>query len=266
MTRSWNRRERLGPGDISTPQNCLKLADKWEHIWGYSVVIADRESEDSILGQTFSRLELLQRADSGVPGPGRRRHSRIFIRALPTLPSGPPRAVLSVGSSSMRCAVGRKGIGVKRFEGDSITPAGRHKLVNWRARFDRSRGSHIGCDRISESSGWCDDPRSSSYNLPVSLPLRFGAEALWRDDGLYDLIGVINFNFRPRVRGRGSAIFLHVAQHYLPPTAGCIALPRSQLYKLKAVLSTKVQIFIGDTCWRRSPKIAEPTRTKVALN
>jgi hypothetical protein len=57
-----------------------------------------------------------------------------------------------------------------------------------------------------------------------------------------------------------------VAQDDFSPTAGCIALPRSQLYKLKAILSTKLQIFIGDTCWRRSPKIAEPTRTRVALS
>ncbi len=183
---------------------------------------------------------------------------------LPALSNGSPRGILSVGSLSMRCAVGRKGIGVKRFEGDSITPKGKYKLVGWLARFDRSCGSHMYCGRISKSSGWCDDPSSSAYNLPVSLPLRFGAEALWRDDQLYDLIGVINFNFRPRVRGRGSAIFLHVAQDNFSPTAGCIALPRSQLYKLQAILSKTVQIFIGDKCWRRSPKIAEPTRTRVA--
>jgi L,D-peptidoglycan transpeptidase YkuD (ErfK/YbiS/YcfS/YnhG family) len=207
---------------------------------------------------------LLQKVDI-LHAPGPPRHSRIFVRPLPMLPYyGPPRAILSVGLSSMRCAVGRKGIGVKRFEGDSVTPAGKYRIVDWRARFDRSPASHAECRRIVKSSGWCDDPRSPAYNLPVSLPLRFSAEALWRADHLYDLIGVINFNFRPRARGRGSAIFLHAADDDFSPTAGCVALPRSQLRKLKAVLSSKPQVFIGDKCWRRSPKIAEPTRIRVA--
>ncbi|MGO8737950.1 L,D-transpeptidase family protein [Rhodoblastus sp.] len=164
----------------------------------------------------------------------------------------------------MRCAVGRNGIGVKRAEGDSVTPVGRYNIVSWRARFDRSRGSHIGCHRISTSSGWCDDPASPAYNRLVQLPHRFSAEALWRDDGLYDLIGVVDFNFRPRVRNRGSAIFLHIAHDDYAPTAGCVAISRSQLCKLKSVLSRKAQIFIGENCWRRSPKIAEPTRIRVA--
>lgn len=231
---------------------------------GWVASLQGRESDRPILVQSFhSRSDLSQKVDI-LHAPVLRRQTRIFVRALAILCAGSPGAIFSVGSWSMRCAVGRKGIGVKRFEGDSITPMGRYKIVSWRARFDRSPSSHIDCDRISKSSGWCDDPRASAYNLAVSLPLRFSAEALWRDDHLYDLIGVIDFNSRPRVRGRGSAIFLHVARDDFSPTAGCIALPRGQLYKLKAILSRKPQIFIGDKCWRRSPKIAEPTRIRVA--
>ena len=195
---------------------------------------------------------------------GWRRHSRIFVRALPLLPSFSPRAVLRVGSLSMPCVVGRGGIGVKRREGDGITPAGHYKIIRWRARFERLPGSHVGCRRILKDSGWCDDPRSPAYNHPVRFPYPSSAEALWRDDRLYDLIGVVNFNFRPRVRGRGSAIFLHIAHDDFSPTAGCVALPRGLLRKLKSILSSRPQIFIGDRCWRRSPKIADPTRITVA--
>lgn len=210
-----------------------------------------------------SRFELLKKINVFLAR-GRRRHSRIFVRSLPLLPSVAPRAVLRVGSLSMPCVVGRSGIGVKRMEGDAITPAGNYKIIQWRAQFDRLSGSHVGCRQILKNSGWCDDPRSPAYNHPVRLPYPFSAEAMWRDDQLYDLIGVINFNFRPRVRGRGSAIFLHIAHDDFSPTAGCIALPRARLRKLKSILSAQPQIFIGERCWRRSPKTADPTRIRVA--
>ena len=52
-------------------------------------------------------------------------------------------------------------------------------------------------------------------------------------DGLYDIVGVLGWNDAPVERGRGSAIFLHVARADLAPTDGCIALP---LADLRAVL------------------------------
>lgn len=195
---------------------------------------------------------------------GSHRLSHLFVRSLPLLPARPRCAVLSAGSRSLRCAVGRNGVGVKRIEGDSITPIGHYNIVNWYARFDRKPRFRVGCVMISRSTGWCDDPHSFAYNRIVRLPHPFSAETLWRDDHLYDLVGVINFNFRPRIRGRGSAIFLHFAQNDLAPTAGCVALHTTELYKLKSILSARAQIFIGDRYWRRSPKIADPTLTSVA--
>ena len=47
---------------------------------------------------------------------------------------------------------------------------------------------------------------------------------MWRDDELYDVVVVLGYNMRPRVRGRGSAIFMHLARPGYAPTAGCIAL------------------------------------------
>ena len=52
---------------------------------------------------------------------------------------------------------------------------------------------------------------------------------MWRDDHLYDIVGVLDWNISPRVRGRGSAIFLHLARPGYRPTAGCIALSRRDL-------------------------------------
>ena len=61
---------------------------------------------------------------------------------------------------------------------------------------------------------------------------RRSGDHLWRDDALYDLIVEIDHNTRPRVAGRGSAVFVHVARPGFAPTAGCVALENGRLRRL----------------------------------
>ncbi|MBJ3776355.1 hypothetical protein [Acuticoccus mangrovi] len=46
-----------------------------------------------------------------------------------------------------------------------------------------------------------------------------------RNDHLYDYVMVMDHNQMPRVRGGGSAIFVHVARSGFGATEGCIAFP-----------------------------------------
>lgn len=85
--------------------------------------------------------------------------------------------------------------------------------------------------------GWCDDPPDRNYNRLVRRPYPGSAERLWRDDHLYDVIIVIGHNDCPRIRGRGSAVFMHVARPGLAPTAGCVALRLPHLLRLLQRLS-----------------------------
>jgi L,D-peptidoglycan transpeptidase YkuD (ErfK/YbiS/YcfS/YnhG family) len=62
------------------------------------------------------------------------------------------------------------------------------------------------------------------------------AEGLKRPDHLYDVVLVLGYNDRPRIRERGSAIFVHLARHRYLPTAGCIALIRRDMLALLAQL------------------------------
>ena len=88
---------------------------------------------------------------------------------------------------------------------------------------------------MRRNDGWCEDSRHGRYNCPIRLPSSSGHETMWRDDHLYDVVGVLDWNMRPRVRGRGSAIFLHLARPGYGPTAGCIALEKHDFARLLAV-------------------------------
>lgn len=133
----------------------------------------------------------------------------------------------------MRCAIGGAGvinIGRKR-EGDGATPAGYWPMREVLFRADRLGEivTPLPCRNLSPEDGWCDDPDDPAYNRLVRLPHPTHCEPLWRTDRIYDLIIPLGYNDDPVVRGRGSAIFLHVAQPDFSPTAGCIALARDDL-------------------------------------
>jgi L,D-peptidoglycan transpeptidase YkuD (ErfK/YbiS/YcfS/YnhG family) len=132
------------------------------------------------------------------------------------------------------CALGRSGISYRKREGDGATPAGRWRLEAVLVRADRVCGPKLSVvrGRIGRRDGWCDDPGDRNYNRFIRHPYPSSAEQLWRSDELYDLVGVLSHNRRPRVRGAGSAIFLHLANADVAPTAGCIALRRRDMLRL----------------------------------
>ena len=95
---------------------------------------------------------------------------------------------------------------------------------------------------IAETDGWCDDPDAREYNRMIRLPHDARHEALWRRDPLYDIIGVLGWNDLPPLRGRGSAIFLHVARPDYAPTEGCIALALPELRWVLAMGVTALRV------------------------
>lgn len=138
---------------------------------------------------------------------------------------------LIAGERRLRCAVGRGGIRRDKLEGDGATPAGVFPLRQVLFRADRvgTVGSALPVRALSPNDGWCDDLADERYNSEVVLPCAARHEALWRADNLYDVIVVVGYNDAPPVPGKGSAIFLHVAQPDFSPTEGCVAIPRAQL-------------------------------------
>jgi L,D-peptidoglycan transpeptidase YkuD (ErfK/YbiS/YcfS/YnhG family) len=153
---------------------------------------------------------------------------------------------LSAGPLHIKVALGRSGIKANKREGDGATPAGRYRLVRlwWRQdRLPRPR-TLLPVRPIGITDGWCEDPADRSYNRAIRISSGQPGDRLWRSDYLYDLVIEIDHNTRPRVTGRGSAVFIHVARAALAPTAGCISLPIATLRSLIARLGPRTRITI----------------------
>jgi L,D-peptidoglycan transpeptidase YkuD (ErfK/YbiS/YcfS/YnhG family) len=74
----------------------------------------------------------------------------------------------------------------------------------------------------------------------VRLPFRFSHEEMWRQDELYDVVIVLDWNIAPRRKDRGSAIFFHCARPDYGPTAGCVAIAPADMRRLLPRLARNV--------------------------
>ena len=146
----------------------------------------------------------------------------------------------------VKCAIGKRGIGYKKKEGDLITPKGRYKIKYILYRKDRVKkiSSKIKKIAIQKNMGWCDDPKSKNYNKLINLPSTFSFENLYKKENIYDIVIVLNYNMNPIIRNKGSAIFIHVARKNYQKTEGCVAIKKNHLIQIIKRLkrNTKVKI------------------------
>jgi L,D-peptidoglycan transpeptidase YkuD (ErfK/YbiS/YcfS/YnhG family) len=173
-------------------------------------------------GNSWSRLAVRHKAGEGKAG---------WMRA---------------GSLTLPVALGRGGIKANKREGDGATPRGTFHPVRlwWRADKQARPPTLLPARPIGASDAWCEEPNDRRYNRPIKLALRSAGDRLKRADDLYDFIVELDHNTRPRVKGRGSAVFIHVARPDFAPTAGCIALQRGALRRLLAHLTPRTKIVV----------------------
>jgi len=158
-----------------------------------------------------------------------------------------PNGRLVLREQVYRAALGRGGVRLDKLEGDGATPVAVLPLRRVLYRADRVRAPEcaVAVEPIAPDDGWCDDPAERDYNRMIRLPHDGHYEELWRRDALYDVIGVLGWNDAPVERGRGSAIFLHVARADYAPTEGCIALALDDLRRVLAIGVTEVLVVGG---------------------
>jgi L,D-peptidoglycan transpeptidase YkuD (ErfK/YbiS/YcfS/YnhG family) len=144
-----------------------------------------------------------------------------------------------LGGKIVRCALGKGGVveAEAKREGDGCSPLGVWTIRRVLFRPDKGGRPETGLPTkaLERDDGWCDAPADPAYNRPVKLPHVASAEKMWRDDGVYDLVGVLAHNDDPPAPGKGSAIFLHLARPDYSPTEGCIALARQDMEALLAM-------------------------------
>ncbi len=153
---------------------------------------------------------------------------------------------LTYNKLKVKCAIGKKGIGYKKKEGDLITPNGEFKIKYVLFRKDRVKiSTKLKKKAINKNMGWCDDPTSVQYNKLIKLPFAYSYEKLHKKENIYDIILVLDYNMHPIRKNKGSAIFIHVAKNNFKKTEGCIAVKKLSLIKLIKNInqSTKVKIF-----------------------
>jgi L,D-peptidoglycan transpeptidase YkuD (ErfK/YbiS/YcfS/YnhG family) len=167
---------------------------------------------------------------------------RLLVARL--LGGAPHQGRLIAGTLTLPCALGRAGLTCDKREGDGATPMGRLRLLHAFVRPGRfSRAGLLAPARQTRKEDiWCDDPKSFLYNRHLRGPTGLGHEDLFRPNRLYDFVGVLDHNIRPAVRGRGSAIFFHVATEDLAPTAGCVALRARDLARLLPRLARRATL------------------------
>jgi len=144
------------------------------------------------------------------------------------------------------CTIGHGGIGRKIREGDGIKPAGHWKMAFFLFRPDKicQPRSFLPGFAIKQQDSWCDLVTSKCYNLPLATTLPGSSEALWRSDNLYDIVIPLDHNTRPTIRGRGSAIFIHLGSPQSRFTQGCIALDQSNLLNILGKCSPQTTVLI----------------------
>ena len=147
---------------------------------------------------------------------------------------------VTCGGLSLACRIGRRGAVALADgrEGDEKTPLGSYRL-----RFGLYRADRLPRPRsaltfwpLREDDGWCDAPNDPAYNRFIRLPISSSHEALWREDGAYDIILVMSHNDSPPVPSLGSAVFIHVAQPDNRQTLGCVALAPEAMVQLLPLL------------------------------
>ena len=146
----------------------------------------------------------------------------------------------------IKCSIGKNGITKNKQEGDLKTPSGIFSLKKIFYRKDRIKlfKTTLKKNYIKKSIGWCDDPNSEHYNKEIKFPFNGSAEKLWRKDNIYDLIIILNYNFNPIIKNKGSAIFLHICKKNYAPTKGCVAINKKDMMNLIINIKKNTKLII----------------------
>ena len=114
-------------------------------------------------------------------------------------PREPHRGLLRCGPLALHCALGRERRDASEARGrrsDACRPSS-PALPDRATRPATPAPAPVRA--LRRNDGWCEDPHHGRYNRPIRLPSSAGHETMWREDRLYDIVGVLDWNVAARV-------------------------------------------------------------------
>jgi L,D-peptidoglycan transpeptidase YkuD (ErfK/YbiS/YcfS/YnhG family) len=154
---------------------------------------------------------------------------------------------LHVDDFKFKCCIGKNGLSNNKIEGDKKTPIGTFEIEKLYYRKDKINlpKTKLQCIQIRPNMGWCDDVRNQkNYNKLIYTNKLIHHEKLYRKDFKYDLLIPIKYNFKKKILGKGSCIFLHLTKNY-KPTSGCIALKKKDFLIMIKIINKNTKIKIS---------------------
>ena len=153
---------------------------------------------------------------------------------------------LQVDEFYFKCSIGKNGRSKKKIEGDKKTPIGTFGIEHLYYRKDKINTfqTNLKCIQIKRNMGWCNDTKNlKKYNKLINIDQKTSHEKLFRKDYKYDLLIPIKYNFKKKIAGKGSCIFIHITKDY-QPTAGCIALKKKDFLIMLKIINKNTIIKI----------------------
>lgn len=128
--------------------------------------------------------------------------------------------------------IGRKGFAAPnaKREGDNQSPTGFFHLGQLFC-YDKVVNTRMPFIQTTSEDKWIDDPNSPDYNRYIrGATQAVSWEKLKIKSDEYKYCMVIEYNMHPVVKGRGSAIFLHLSEkETVNPSSGCVVLTQKDM-------------------------------------
>ena len=131
----------------------------------------------------------------------------------------------------VKASIGRNGFAKEneKMEGDGKTPIGLYALGKLYS-YDAAIDTKLPFQQVDSLDKWIDDSTSNDYNKYVRGETNAKSfENLKLNSIDYKYCMVIEYNTQPVVKGKGSAIFFHVADEKYRPTSGCVAIAEKDM-------------------------------------
>ena len=131
-------------------------------------------------------------------------------------------------------SIGRNGFALleKKIEGDGKSPTGLFMLGQLFC-YENKINSSLPFIQTNEEDKWIDDSNHVNYNQYIKGNTTAKSfEHLFLNNIYYKYCMVVEYNTHPVIKGKGSAIFFHVADAQYSPTAGCVAIQEADMVKI----------------------------------